>query len=216
MRGITRNSGTIGNGPGSVGSTNRSLTQQIGISDWRAVMDYTRSQAEQWRPISGFEGLYDVSDHGRIRRSPTSSGRGAVPGRILSAHTNGGASKHQSVDLYRGCIGTKVYVHRAVASAFLPKTGGDVVRHLDDDPSNNHVSNLAWGTQADNVHDMLRAGRARGRYSGMTHCARGHAFDAPNTHIAPSGQRVCRACSRRHSMTSYYKNRPNNKENTNA
>lgn len=50
-------------------------------------------------------------------------------------------------------------VHRLVAEHHLPNPNGySVVRHLDDDPENNEVRNLAWGTQCDNVHDMLEHG----------------------------------------------------------
>lgn len=52
-------------------------------------------------------------------------------------------------------------VHRLVAIAFLPapEPHQAVVRHLDGDPSNNNVGNLAWGTQADNMADCVRHGR---------------------------------------------------------
>lgn len=50
-------------------------------------------------------------------------------------------------------------VHREVALAFIPNpTGLPVVRHLDGDPLNNIVSNLAWGTQKDNADDSRRHG----------------------------------------------------------
>lgn len=52
-------------------------------------------------------------------------------------------------------------VHRLVALAFLPNPNNPpIVRHLDDDRHNNHVSNLAWGTQMDNRRDAALNGRA--------------------------------------------------------
>ena len=58
------------------------------------------------------------------------------------------------------------YVHRLVAEVFLPPPEGNqnVVRHLNGDPGDNRISNLAWGTQADNMQDAVRHGRTlRGR-----------------------------------------------------
>lgn len=50
-------------------------------------------------------------------------------------------------------------VHVLVADAFLgPKKIGEVVRHLDDNPSNNNLSNLAYGTNNDNVKDRIKNG----------------------------------------------------------
>lgn len=51
------------------------------------------------------------------------------------------------------------YLHRLVAEAFIPNPCGyPVVRHLNDDPSDNEPENLAWGTQLDNVHDCILNG----------------------------------------------------------
>lgn len=53
-----------------------------------------------------------------------------------------------------------VPVHRLVASAFLgPCPGGQEVRHLDGNPQNNAVTNLAYGTRTENILDVLRIGR---------------------------------------------------------
>ena len=52
------------------------------------------------------------------------------------------------------------YIQRLVAKAFIPNTNNaPVVRHLDDDPNNNFVYNLAWGTQKENALDALRNGK---------------------------------------------------------
>lgn len=62
------------------------------------------------------------------------------------------------------CVGgeqIRKYVHRLIAEAFISNPMNyPIVRHLDDDPSNNHVDNLAWGTSADNVRDSIRNGTA--------------------------------------------------------
>lgn len=56
----------------------------------------------------------------------------------------------------------QAYVHRMVAEMFIPNPDNlPVVRHLDGDPTNNIVWNLAWGTQKDNHADSVRHGTAR-------------------------------------------------------
>ena len=51
------------------------------------------------------------------------------------------------------------YTHRLIADAFIPNPDNyPIVRHLDDDPSNNDISNLAWGTPKDNFEDCVRNG----------------------------------------------------------
>jgi hypothetical protein len=74
----------------------------------------------------------------------------------------------------RGCNGCYVYislpkengrqkkvdVHRIVAAAFLDNPYDlPIVLHKDDDPSNNHLSNLMWGTQFMNIQDMILKNR---------------------------------------------------------
>lgn len=57
-----------------------------------------------------------------------------------------------------GSLG-KVYLHRLVCEAFNgPPMPGQVCRHLDGDKTNNDFTNLAWGTQAENVADQVRHG----------------------------------------------------------
>jgi len=64
----------------------------------------------------------------------------------------------------------KLFVHRAVLLAFVgpPAVEGLEARHLDGDPRNNDLSNLAWGTRSDNAQDRIRHGRSgRGEASPM-------------------------------------------------
>ena len=54
------------------------------------------------------------------------------------------------------------YIHRLMALAFLPNPYNDpIVRHLDDDPTNNDLDNLEWGTRLDNWLDSVRNGTAQ-------------------------------------------------------
>jgi len=107
------------------------------------------SNGGEWRPVVGFEETYEVSIL-EIRRIST--------GRILKPW----------FDRYgRPCVilclcgkRRRFRVSHLVADAFLPpKSPTDqVLRHLNDDPTDNRPENLAWGTRSDNAQDSIRNG----------------------------------------------------------
>ena len=119
---------------------------------------------EQWRPIPGYEGLYEVSDLGRVRSlGRTTRDRKVVPPRVMKGSPDMGG--YLSVKLYggeQGRGGRKLRkVHHLVLEAFVePKPQGKMCRHLDGDPQNNSLENLRWGTCAENAQDKIRHGRA--------------------------------------------------------
>jgi NUMOD4 motif/HNH endonuclease len=149
--------------------------------------------AETWRPVMGYEGLYEVSDLGRVRSLDRMTGRRLRRGRILKAipQKRGG---HLHVSLCAD--GTEVvrHVHRIVLEAFVgPRPDGMETRHLDGDPVNNALTNICWGTYADNRQDMLRHGKHPN--SRKTHCPRGHEYTPENTYRSSArGGRGCREC----------------------
>lgn len=109
----------------------------------------------EWRWVPGFEGLYQVSDDGEVRSFHR------VPGGQL---LRGGRDTfgYRNVVLYRRGAEKGFRVHALVALAFIgPRPEGSVVRHLDGDHDNNRVTNLAYGTQSENVADTARHGRKR-------------------------------------------------------
>lgn len=137
---------------------------------------------EQWRSTT-VRPDYVVSDLGRIR-SPR--------GNILKPYTL--KSGHQQVSLgkVRG-----QYVHRLVLEAFIgPCPPGMQACHWDDDPSNNALSNLRWGTPSDNGHDRTRNGR--NPMAERTHCPKGHEYTEANTYVYTQKNgnkaRFCRTC----------------------
>lgn len=115
-----------------------------------------RADVEEWRPVVGYEGWYEVSDCGKIRR--IKPGRGITVGHILCPRSNSN-SAHLNVQLCREGIISGRLVHRVVLDAFVgPAPQGCECRHLDGDPTNNHVRNLAWGTHKQNAEDMVAHG----------------------------------------------------------
>ncbi|TXC63683.1 hypothetical protein FRZ32_08435 [Sphingosinicella ginsenosidimutans] len=121
--------------------------------------------SERWLPVPGFEGLYEVSDQGRVRSLDrvieTASRWGGIKtnrlrGRILKPTPSGSRRQHLIVSLGRGNL---VFVHRLVLLAFVgPRPDGMECRHLDGNGSNNNLSNLIWGTRLENMGDRTRLG----------------------------------------------------------
>ena len=106
---------------------------------------------ETWLPISFYDGLYWVSDLGRIRNKH---------GRILKLKkTTGRGVQYDRVGLSIGNKQTHHYVHRLVLSAFYPRPDMSemTVDHIDGNPNNNKASNLRWLTNADNVRAAAAA-----------------------------------------------------------
>jgi hypothetical protein len=110
------------------------------------------------RKIQGFP-AYSISDNGDIF-STASRWRPTQP-RLLGKYSNG-KSGHLFIRLRQTGKAYKRYIHRLVAEHFIgpPPTQKHEIRHLDGNPRNNHFSNLAWGTRADNVRDAKRHGTA--------------------------------------------------------
>ena len=94
---------------------------------------------EYWKPVVGYEGLYMVSNWGRVKSIKFGKER------ILKPVTN--SSGYLLVGLYKNNIEKKYSVHRLVAEAFIPNPYNlPQVNHKDENKQNNVVSNLEWCT----------------------------------------------------------------------
>ena len=109
-------------------------------------------EQEQWKPIKGYEGKYDVSNFGRVR----SYYKGL---HIKTQRINN--CGYCYVKLYvRGKRQKMARVHRLVAEAFIPNQDNmSDVNHKDMNKLNNHVSNLEWTSHADNVKHSYDSGK---------------------------------------------------------
>lgn len=163
------------------------------------------AESEQWLPVVRYGGLYEVSHHGRVRSLDrftvdTLGRRRFYPGRVLSPCLNGShTGSYPSLNLSRQGRNRTVRIHLLVLEAFVgPRPDGkDVTRHLNGNPTDNHLSNLAYGTSSENMQDRLDHGVHH--YAKRTHCKNGHEFTPENTRLDTStcNKRVCRACRRK-------------------
>ncbi|UGS27597.1 NUMOD4 motif-containing HNH endonuclease [Microbacterium resistens] len=152
---------------------------------------------EEWRPVVGYEGKYEVSNLGRVRSLSrlSSSGR-RVRGRMmgLRPHPRGYL---QTTLTANGICETKK-VHRLVLEAFVgPCPDGMESCHENGVRDDNRLSNLRWDTSLANAADRTAHGTQRGL--AQTHCKRGHELVEPNLvrwHIKHTGRRLCAACNR--------------------
>ncbi len=162
-------------------------------------MCYNKNMFVEWKPVPGYEGVYEVNNRGVVRslerKSVNSLGRTR---RLQSREISPSTSKtgHKRVVLYDDNRPAKTYqLHRVVLEAFVgPRPEGYVCRHLDGDPSNNALENLTWGTPSENMYDKARHGVDHQR--NKTHCPLGHPLQDPNLQERKIkvGWRCCKAC----------------------
>lgn len=118
---------------------------------------------EIWKDIPNYEGLYQVSNWGRVKSME----------RVIhfpANHRNKTYSRIQKERIVRpitmgGYLGfnvgrkKKMYVHRAVALAFIPNIDNKTdVNHIDGDKYNNHLENLEWVTRKENMRHAFSNG----------------------------------------------------------
>lgn len=116
---------------------------------------------EIWRAVPGYEGLYEVSDRGRVRSLSRNyhvvQAKGeweqTVPERILKPSVLGKTSlRYHTVTLCKDNTYKSMLVHRIVASAFIPNPHNyPYINHIDCNGENNCVENLEWCTPSWNM-----------------------------------------------------------------
>lgn len=156
-------------------------------------MNGTTSPLERWLPVVGWEGLYEVSELGRVRSLPRKGGNNRTYGGSILTQTpiKGG---YLEVTLSRNNQSRPAKVHVIVARAFLGPRPEDLeVRHLDGNPANEWLSNLIYGTRSENILDQVRHGTHP--EASKTRCPKGHEYTEENTQVTSDGRRNCRRCA---------------------
>jgi hypothetical protein len=163
---------------------------------------------EEWRPVVGYEGFYEVSDHGSVRsisrevvcRGPVKDGEvKRLRGQVLKPNPvreRGNNQPHYQVGLSVRDQVKCIKVHKLVLEAFVgPKPAGLMACHGNGNGLDNRVENLRWDTCASNAQDALIHGHNRN--AAKTHCPHDHEYTPDNTIMQKSRgkiSRVCRTC----------------------
>jgi hypothetical protein len=123
---------------------------------------------EIWRDIEGYEGLYEVSNLGRVRslgciiklRHNCTMMR---EGKVLKLDNRNG---YLYAGLSKKGVLKGVGVHRLVAKAFIPNPNNlPQVNHIDANRANNHINNLEWVTCSDNHKHAFKLGNRNSKGS---------------------------------------------------
>ena len=121
----------------------------------------TTAVVEEWRPIAGYEGIYEVSNLGRVRSLDRYVVHKTIDKKNYTRHIKGSIlspiinskNKYLTVGLHDGGRRIAAYVHRLVAETFIPNPYNmPEVNHKDEDKNNNKVDNLEWCDRAYNMN----------------------------------------------------------------
>jgi hypothetical protein len=137
-----------------------------------------------WKPVVGFNGLYEVSDQGSVRAKFKLAELDILAGgRLLKQQID--KDGYKRLTLYKDSVRKEYRIHQLVARAFLgPCPQGMEVCHNDGNPANNCVSNLRYGTKSENTLDAIQHGtRVQDFQNGERH---------PNSKLEDSGVREIR------------------------
>ena len=104
---------------------------------------------EIWLPIIGYEGLYEISNFGRVKR--IKGGTGTYIGRLNHQFLN--EDGYFYVSLSKNTIANgRAKVHKLVALAFIPNINNKpTINHINGIKTDNRVENLEWATYSENV-----------------------------------------------------------------
>lgn len=102
----------------------------------------------EWKPVVGYEGLYEVSNYGQVKNVKTQ--------KVLMPRNS---TSYSLVALFDKGKRKDVKVHRLVAKSFLPNPENKPqVNHKDGNKVNNHLSNLEWCTNSENQKHAYKTG----------------------------------------------------------
>jgi len=130
---------------------------------------------EVWKDIQGYEGIYQVSNLGRVRSLDRTmvleSGKIRRDKGVILKSIKHKTKGYCYVSLSRGGYFKRFLIHRLVAQSFLENNDNKPqVNHINGDKNNNSVENLEWCTEIENIHHAMNTGllvRKSEQYDGM-------------------------------------------------
>lgn len=125
------------------------------------TMEYTEKelQQERWKPIFGYDGLYEVSSLGRVRSRYSGEWKVMRPRKYSGGYL--------MVMLYKNGKSKNSKIHRLVAQAFIPNSDKTktIINHVNEIKTDNRVSNLEWcDYQYNNTYNDLHRRRNNPNY----------------------------------------------------
>lgn len=129
------------------------------------------SAIEEWRDIPDYEGLYQISNHGRFRGMPRNDAiNRRLPERYIQPNKR--TDGYYTIHLWRGGKRQQKKMHVLVMLVFVgQRPEGAHINHIDGNPSNNRLDNLEYCSPSDNTLHGFRIGThvpARGEKHGRS------------------------------------------------
>lgn len=133
--------------------------RQVEVPSWlQKIIDELPAayDVEVWADIKGYEGLYQVSNYGRVKslaryRKGNADSKVFQEEKVLKQYINN--KGYCIVELCLDAKRKRYSVHRLVANAFIANNNNkEQVNHIDEDKQNNYVGNLEWCTCKENVN----------------------------------------------------------------
>ena len=118
---------------------------------------------EEWKPVKGYDGKYEVSNYGRVRSLDRVDAKGVRRRGVILKQLNLGSpgNYYKGVSLFKDGKITKAKTHRLVAEAFVPNPDNKPeVNHINENPEDNRAVNLEWVNKAENINWGTRTKRA--------------------------------------------------------
>lgn len=152
-----------------VATLRKGQTDSLSLLSFVGIIHNVGSMKEQeiWKPVVGFEGLYEVSSNGRVRSvDRVIINKRNFPvrkrGRILRPGKKNG---YLHVALAKNGYASHHYVHRIVALAFIPNPKGCLeIDHANTLRDDNRIENLRWVTHSENMNNVLSVAKSKSSY----------------------------------------------------
>jgi len=111
-----------------------------------------------WKPIRGYEGLYEISDKGQVKSLIGWNGKRYINREKILKPTKT-TTGYWKIELVKNKNRKSKKIHRLIAIAFIPNPEKKPnINHIDGNPLNNSLENIEWCTQKENVDHALRIG----------------------------------------------------------